>query len=138
MADFIRESVDVKAKASEVYAFAEDPKLGQLMAPAREVSDVQSIGDGRVKLFKTKTGTVKYTLHQFPQRWEAVYQRPDMRVRVDARFEAHGEALTRLMVDINLQPQSFAGRLKAPMARRGFRQHLLQRLAAIQQQFNKK
>ena len=138
MADFIREYVDVNAKAADVYAFAEDPKLGQLLAPAREVSDVQQNGGGRVKSFKTKTGTVEYTLHMFPQRLEANYLRPDMRVRVNARFEVYGDALTRLMVDLNLQPQSFMGRVKAPMLRRGFRQQLLQRLAAIQQQFNKK
>jgi hypothetical protein len=138
MADLIREYVDVAAKPGEVYAFIEDPKVGQLFAPSREVFEVVANGHGRVQSVKTRQGTVDYTLHNFPQRWQAEYHRPDVRARFDARCEAYGDSWTRVTIEINLQPQSFRGRLTAPMTRRSFRGHLLQRLAAVQKQFNKK
>jgi len=137
MADFIRYSIDVAAEPAEVYAFAEDPKIGQLFAPAREVSGVEQNGGGRVKAFTTKQGRGQFTLHCFPQRFEAEYHWPGYRARYEARFEPFGEKATRLTIDVNLQPQSFLGRVRAGLTRFGVKNHVSGRLDAIRQQFNK-
>ena len=135
MADLIRYSIDVAAKPGEVYAFVEDPKIGQLFAPAREVVEVAQNGGGRVKSCKTKRGLVEFTVSNFPQRFEAEYYWPGFRARYALRFEPIGEAATRVSIDVNLQPQSFMGRVKASLTRLGLKSHINDRLAAIRKQF---
>lgn len=138
MADLIHQSIDVATKPQEVYAFAEDPKIGQLFARTREVIDVTQNGGGRVKSCKTKKGLVEFTLHSFPQRFEAEYHWPGYRAHYDVRFEALGDATTRMSIDVNLQPQSFMGRVKASMTRMSVKSHINDRVVAIGRQFNKK
>ncbi len=138
MADLIRQQIDVAAKPNEVYAFVEDPKIGQLFERAREVSDVQQNGGGRVKSFKTKRGQGEFTVHDFPQRFEAEYYWPGYRARYVARFESFGASTTRVLLEVNLQPQSFMGRVKASITRMSLKGHLNDRMAAIRNQFNKK
>lgn len=135
MADHIRYSIDVAAKPAEVYAFIEDPKIGQLFAPTRDVIDVAQNGGGRVKACQTKRGKVEFTLHSFPQRFEAEYYWPGYRARYALRFEPIGEAVTRVSIDINLQPQSFMGRVKASLTRLGVKSHINDRVTAIRRQF---
>ena len=138
MADLIHQSIDVAAKPPAVYAFAEDPKIGQLFARAREIIDVAQNGGGRVKSCKTKNGTVEYLVHDFPQRFEAEYHWPGYRAHYNVRFEAMGDTTTRVSIDVNLQPQSFMGRVKASMTRMSVKGHINDRVAAIDKQFNKK
>ena len=135
MADLIRYSIDVVAKPSEVYAFVEDPKIGQLFAPAREVLEVTQNGDGRIRSCKTKRGLVEFTVSNFPQRFEAEYYWPGFRARYALRFEPIGEAATRVSIDVNLQPQSFMGRVKASMTRLSVKGHINDRVMAIRKQF---
>lgn len=138
MADLIHQSIDVAAKPQDVYAFAEDPKIGQLFARAREVIDVTQNGGGRVKTCKTKNGMVEFMLHSFPQRFEADYHWPGYRAHYDVRFEALGGTTTRVSIDVNLQPQSFMGRVKASMTRASVKGHINDRVMAIDKQFNHK
>ena len=135
MADMIRYSIDVAAKPADVYALAEDPKLGQLFAPAREVVDVQQNGGGRVKSFTTKTGKGEFTTQDFPKRWEAEYAWKGYRARYEFRLEPYGDKATRLTLDVALQPQSFMGRVFASKTRYELKGRVSGRLAAIQKQF---
>lgn len=137
MADLIRYSIDVAAKPGDVYAYAEDPKIGQLFAPAREVSGVEQNGGGRVKAFTTRQGRGQFTLHCFPQRFEAEYHWPGYRARYDVRCEPFGDKATRLTIEVNLQPQSFLGRVRASLTRLGVKNQVSGRLAALRQQFNR-
>jgi hypothetical protein len=136
MADMIRYSLDVAAQPAEVYAFAEDPKIGQLFVPARDVAEVHQNGGGRVKSFTTKTGKGEFTTHDFPKRWEAEYFWKGYRARYEFRLEPFGEKATRLTLDVALQPQSFMGRVFASKARFDLKGRVAERLAAIQKQFS--
>jgi hypothetical protein len=137
MADMIRYSIDVAAKPADVYALAEDPRLGQLFVPAREVAEVAQNGGGRVKSFTTRTGKGEFTTHDFPKRWEAEYFWKGYRARYEFRLEPYGEKVTRLMLDVALQPQSFMGRVFASKTRFDMKGRVSERLAAIQKQFGK-
>ena len=136
MADMIRYSIDVTASPADVYALAEDPKLGQLFVPAREVAEVVQNG-GRVKSFTTKNGKGEFTTQDFPKRWEAEYFWKGYRARYEFRLEPYGEKVTRLMLDVALQPQSFMGRVFASKTRFDLKGRVSERLAAIQKQFGK-
>ncbi|MBI5565277.1 MAG: SRPBCC family protein [Chloroflexi bacterium] len=136
MADMIRYAIDVAARPADVYALAEDPKLGQLFVPAREVAEVIQTG-GRVKSFTTKNGKGEFTTQDFPKRWEAEYFWKGYRARYEFRLEPHSDKVTRLMLDVALQPQSFMGRVFASKARFELKGRVAERLAAIQKQFSK-
>ncbi len=135
MADMIRYSLDVAAQPAEVYAFAEDPKIGQLFAPARDVTEVHQNGGGRVKSFTTKAGKGEFTAQDFPKRWEAEYFWKGYRARYEFRLEPFGDKATRLTLDVALQPQSFMGRVFASKTRFDLKGRVAQRLAALQKQF---
>jgi hypothetical protein len=136
MADIIRYSIDVAAKPADVYAFAEDPKIGQLFAPAREVAEVNQNGGGRVKSFTTKAGKGEFTTQDFPKRWEAEYFWKGYRARYEFRLEPFGEKATRLTLDVAVQPRSFMGRVLASKTRFDLKGYVSNRLAAIQKQFS--
>ena len=136
MADMIRYSIDVAAKPAELYALAEDPKLGQLFAPARDVAEVVQSG-GRVKSFTTKNGKGEFTTQDFSKRWEADYVWKGYRARYELRLEPYSDKVTRLMLDVALQPQSFMGRVFASKTRFELKGRVAERLAAIQKQFGK-
>ncbi len=135
MADMIRYSLDVAAQPAEVYAFAEDPKIGQLFAPARDVAEVHQNGGGRVKSFTTKAGKGEFTTQDFPKRWEAEYFWKGYRARYEFRLEPFGEKATRLTLDVALQPQSFMGRVFASKTRFDLKGRVAERLAALQKLF---
>jgi|WetSurMetagenome_2_1015567.scaffolds.fasta_scaffold1241167_1 hypothetical protein len=137
MADMIRSVIDVAAKPAEVYAFVEDPQSGQLFAPAHEVLEVQHNGDGRVKSFATKAGTGRFTVQDFPRRYEVEYHWPGYRARYEVRLEPVSEVATRVTIDVALQPQSFRGRVLAAKMRFDLKGGVNRRLAALQQQFQK-
>jgi hypothetical protein len=137
MADMIRSSIDVTAKPAEVYAIVEDPRIGQLFAPAREVVEVQHNGGGRVKSFATKAGTGRFTVQEFPMRYEAEYHWRGYRARYEVRLDPFSAAATRITIDVALQPQSFRGRVLASKTRFDLKGNVHKRLAALQQQFKK-
>lgn len=138
MADVIRSSIDVAAKPAEVYAFVEDPRIGQLFAPAREVVEVQQHGGGRVKSFTTRVGAGRFTAQEFPKRHEVEYHWPGYRARYEVRLEPVSETATRVTIDVALQPQSFMGRLLASKTRFELKRYVHKRLAALHQQFKQK
>jgi hypothetical protein len=136
MADMIRYSIDVAARPADIYALAEDPKLGQLFAPARDVAEViQNVG--RVKSFTTKNGKGEFTTQDFPKRWEAQYAWKGYRARYEFRLEPHSDKVTRLTLDVALRPQSFMGRVFASKTRFELKGRVAERLTAIQKQFSK-
>lgn len=136
MADMIRYSLDVAAKPADIYALAEDPKLGQLFAPARDVAEVVQNG-GRVKSFTTKDGKGEFMTQDFPKRWEAEYLWKGYRARYEFRLDPFSDKVTRLTLDVALQPQSFMGRVFASKARFDLKGRVADRLAAIQKQLGK-
>ena len=138
MADIIRSSIDVAAKPAEVYAFVEDPKIGQLFAPARQVVEVQQNGGGRVQSVATKAGTGQFTAQEFPKRYEAEYHWKGYRARYEVRLDPFSETATRVTIDVALQPQSFMGRVLASKKRFELKGYVNERLAALQRQFKKK
>lgn len=138
MADIIRGSIDVAAQPAEVYALVEDPQIGQLFAPAREVVEVQHNGGGRVKSFTTQAGAGRFTAQEFPKRYEVEYHWPGYRARYEVRLAPVSEAATRVTIDVALQPQSFMGRVLASKTRFELKGYVHERLAALQQQFKKK
>jgi hypothetical protein len=137
MADMIRSSIDVAAKPAEVYTFVEDPRIGQLFAPAREVVEVQQNGGGRIKSFATKAGAGRFTVQEFPMRYEAEYHWPGYRARYEVRLDPFSAAATRVTIDVAVQPQSFRGRVLASKTRFELKGYVNERLVALQQQFRK-
>jgi hypothetical protein len=135
MADMIRSSIDVAAKPAEVYAVIENPKIGQLFAPARAVVDVQHNSGGRVKSFATTAGAGRFTVQEFPRRYEAEYHWQGYRARYEVRLDPFSETATRVTIDVAVQPQSFRGRVLASKTRFELKGYVHERLAALQQQF---
>ena len=138
MADTIRSSIEVAAKPAEVYAFVEDPQGGQLFTLAREVTEVQQYGGGRIKSFATRAGAGQFTVQEFPQRYEVEYHWPGYRARYEVRLDPVSETATRVTIDVALQPQSFRGRVLASKTRFELKGYVNNRLAALQQQFKQK
>jgi hypothetical protein len=116
MPDLTRTSVDLPAKLAEVFAYVEDPATGPIVSSAKEVLDTTR-DNGRVTSFKTKRGTVKYVTQAPPHYLEGEYQLKRLRARYDIRFEAIGEAKTRVSIDVNIQPQSLRAKLQGPLPR---------------------
>jgi uncharacterized protein YndB with AHSA1/START domain len=116
MPDLIRTSVDLPAKPAEVYAYVADPATGPMVSHARDVVDVTK-ENGRVAGFKTKRGRVKYVTQAPPHLLEGEYQQKRARTRYDIRFEAIGDARTRVSIDVNIQPQGLRTKLQGPIPR---------------------
>ena len=60
------------------------------------------------------------------------------RTRYDTRFEAIGDARTRVSIDINIQPQGLRAKLQGPIPRLRARGQLNDWLEQAQQHFNRK
>jgi hypothetical protein len=116
MPDLIRTSVDLPAKPAEVYAYVAEPATGPLVSHARDVVDVTQ-DNGRVAGFKTRHGAVKYVTQAPPHYLASEYQQKRARTRYDIRFEAIGDARTRLSIDVNIQPQGLRTKLQGPIPR---------------------
>ena len=116
MPDLIRTSVDLPAKPAEVYAYVAEPATGPMVSHARDVVDV-SKDNAHVSGFKTKRGAVKYVTQAPPHYLEGEYQFKRSRTRYDIRFEAIGEAKTRVSIDVNIQPQGLRAKLQGPIPR---------------------
>ena len=116
MPDLIRTYIDLPAKLTEVYAYVADPATGPMVSHAREVVDVTK-DNGSVVAFKTKHGVVKYVTVAPPHYLEGDYQQKRARTRYDIRFEALGEARTRVSIDVNIQPQSLRAKMQGPLPR---------------------
>ena len=116
MPDLIRTSVDLSAKPAEVYAYVAEPATGPLVSHARDVLDVMQ-DNGRVAGFKTRHGAVKYVTQAPPHYLESEYQQKRVRTRYDIRFEAIGDARTRVSIDVNIQPQGLRAKLQGPIPR---------------------
>jgi hypothetical protein len=67
--------------------------------------------------FKTKHGLVKYVTQAPPHLLEGEYQQKRARTRYDIRFEAIGDARTRVSIDVNIQPQGLRTKLQGPLPR---------------------
>ena len=116
MPDLIRTAVDLPAKPAEVYAYTANPATGPMVSHARDVVDVTQ-AQGGVAGFKTKRGVVKYVTQAPPHLLEGEYQQKRARTRYDIRFEAIGEATTRVSIDVNIQPQGLRSKLQGPIPR---------------------
>ena len=138
MPDFIHDQIDLKARPAEVYAYTEDPTTGQFIAPAKQVAEVVRGAGGRIESFRTKRGTLKYTLHAFPHFWQGEYHMKRYRTRYDVRFESIGEAATRVLIEINLQPQGLLAKLQGPIPRWRAKSQLNDWLEQAQKHFNGK
>jgi hypothetical protein len=137
MPDLIRTSVDLPAQPAEVYAYVADPATGPMVSRARDVVDVLQDG-GRVAGFKTKRGTVKYVTQAPPHYLEGEYQHKQARTRYDIRFEAIGDARTRVSIDVNIQPQGLRAKLQGPIPRLRTKGQLNDWIEQAQQHFSKK
>ncbi len=137
MPDLIRTFVDLPARPAEVYAYVADPATGPMVSHAREVVDVTQ-DNGRVAAFKTKRGTVKYVTQAPPHYLEGEYQHKRARVRYDIRFEAIGDARTRVSIDVNIQPQGLRAKLQGPIPRLRTKGQLNDWIEQAQQHFGKK
>ncbi len=116
MPDLIRTFVDLPAKPVEVYAYVAEPATGPMVSHARDVVDVMK-DNGRVAGFKTKHGLVKYVTQAPPHLLESEYQQKRARTRFDIRFEAIGDARTRVSIDVNIQPQGLRAKMQGPLPR---------------------
>ncbi len=116
MPDLVRTSIDLPAKPGEVYAYVADPATGPMVSHARDVVDVTK-DNGRVAGFKTKHGAVKYMTQAPPHFLESEYQQKRARTRYEIRFEAIGDAATRVSIDVNIQPQGLRTKLQGPLPR---------------------
>jgi hypothetical protein len=116
MPDLIRTSVDFPAKLADVFAYVEDPATGPMVSSAKEVLDATR-DNGHVTSFKTKRGSVKYVTQAPPHFLEGEYQFKRSRARYDIRFEAIGEARTRVSIDVNIQSQGLRTKLQGPLPR---------------------
>ena len=137
MPDLIRTSVDLTAKPAEVYAYVSDPATGPMVSHARDVVDVMQ-DNGRVAGFKTKRGAVKYVTQAPPHFLEGEYQQKRTRTRYDIRFEAIGDARTRVSIDVNIQPQGLRSKLQGPIPRLRAKMQLNDWLEQVQKHFSAK
>jgi hypothetical protein len=137
MPDLIRASVDLPAKPTEVYAYVAEPATGPMISHARDVVAV-SKDNAHVSGFKTKRGAVKYVTQAPPHYLEGEYQQKRTRTRYDIRFEAIGEAKTRVSIDVNIQPQGLRTKLQGPLPRLRAKGQLNDWLEQVQQHFNQK
>ena len=135
MPDLIRTSVDLSAKPAEVYAYVAEPATGPMVSHARDVVDVTK-DDERVAGFKTKHGAVKYVMQAPPHYLESEYQQKRARTRYDIRFEAIGDARTRVSIDVNIQPQGLRTKLQGPLPRLRAKVQLNDWLEQAQKHFN--
>jgi uncharacterized protein YndB with AHSA1/START domain len=134
MPDLIRTYIDLPAKPTEVYAYVADPATGPMVSHAREVVDVTK-DDGSVVAFKTKQGAVKYVTVAPPHYLEGEYQQKQARTRYEIRFEALGEARTRVSIDVNIQPQSLRAKMQGPLPRLRAKSQINDWLAQARQYF---
>ncbi len=116
MPDLIRTIVDLPAKPAEVYTYTANPATGPMVSHARDVVDVTQDHE-TIAGFKTKRGVVKYVTQAPPHLLESEYQQKRARTRYDIRFEAIGEATTRVSIDVNIQPQGLRAKLQGPIPR---------------------
>jgi len=137
MPDLIRTSVDLPARQTEVYAYVADPATGPMVSRARDVMDVTQ-DNGHVAAFKTKHGTVKYVTQAPPHYLEGEYQQKRARTRYDIRFEAIGDARTRVSIDVNIQPQGLRSKLQGPLPRLRAKGQLNDWLEQAQKHFSAK
>ena len=137
MPDLIRTFVDLPAQPAEVYAYVADPTTGPMVSHAREVVEVTQ-DNGSVAGFKTKRGTVKYVTQAPPHYLEGEYQHKRARARYDIRFEAIGDARTRVSIDVNIQPQGLRAKLQGPLPRLRTKGQLNDWIEQAQQHFSKK
>jgi hypothetical protein len=137
MPDLIRTYIDLPAKPVEVYAYVSEPATGPMVSHAREVVDVTH-DNGRVAGFKTKHGAVKYVTQAPPHYLEGEYQQKRARTRYDIRFEAIGEARTRVSIDVNIQPQGLRAKLQGPLPRLRAKGQLNDWIEQAQQHFSRK
>ena len=136
MPDLIHHMLELPVPMKDLYEWLEDPAVGAIMAPAKEVVEVNRNKNGRVESFKTNRGTVQYVLHDYPQRWVAEYHWRGYRADYDVRLQSFGDPWTRLIVDCNIQPQSFMGRLFGTRTWERVKGYLNRRLEALQKHFN--
>jgi hypothetical protein len=137
MPDLIRTSIDLPAKIAEVFAYVEDPATGPLVSNATEVLDATR-DNGHVTSFKTKRGSVKYVTQAPPHFLESEFQQKRARTRYDIRFEALGEAKTRVSIDVNIQPQGLRTKLQGPLPRLRVKMQLNDWREQAQQHFSPK
>jgi uncharacterized protein YndB with AHSA1/START domain len=137
MPDLIRAFVDLPASPADVYAYVAEPATGPLISHARDVVDVMKDNE-RVSGFKTKRGTVKYVTQAPPHFLESEYQQKRARTRYDIRFEAIGDARTRVSIDVNIQPQGLRTKLQGPLPRLRTKMQLNDWLEQAQKHFNVK
>jgi hypothetical protein len=137
MPDLIRTSIDLPAKLAEVFAYVEEPATGPLVSNAKEVLDATR-DNGHVTSFKTKRGTVKYVTQAPPHFLEGEFQQKRARTRYDIRFEAIGEARTRVSIDVNIQSQGLRTKLQGPLPRLRMKMQLNDWREQAQQHFSPK
>ena len=137
MPDLIRTSVDLPAKPAEVYAYVAEPATGPMVSHARDVVDVLKNNE-QVAGFKTKHGAVKYVTQAPPHLLESEYQQKGARTRYDIRFEAIGDARTRVSIDVNIQPQGLRSKLQGPIPRLRAKVQLNDWLEQAQKHFSAK
>jgi len=137
MPDLIRMSIDLPAKSADVFAYVEDPATGPLVSNTNEVLDATR-DNGHVTSFKTKHGTVKYVTQAPPHFLEGEFQQKRTRTRYDIRFEAIGEAKTRVSIDVNIQSQGLRTKLLGPIPRLRVKMQLNDWREQAQQHFSPK
>jgi hypothetical protein len=137
MPDLIRTYVDLPAKLAEVYAYVADPATGPLVSHARDVVDVTR-DNNSVAGFKTRRGVVTYVTQAPPHYLEGEYQQKRARARYDIRFEAIGDATTRVSIDVNIQPQGLRAKLQGPIPRLRAKLQLNEWLEQARQHFSAK
>jgi hypothetical protein len=137
MPDLIRTSVDLSAKLADVYAYIAEPSTSPMIARAGDVVDVTKDNE-RVAGFKTKRGAVKYVTQAPPHYLEGEYQQKRARTRYDIRFEAIGDARTRVSIDVNIQPQGLRTKLQGPLPRLRVKGQLNDWLEQVQKHFSAK
>ena len=135
MTDLIRTFVDLPARPAEVYAYVADPATGPMVSRARDVVDVMKDNE-HVAGFKTKRGAVKYVTQAPPHLLESEYQQKRARTRYNIRFEAIGDATTRVSIDVNIQPQGLRTKLQGPIPRLRTKMQLNDWLEQAQTHFN--
>jgi len=94
--------------------------------------------NGHVTSFKTKHGTVKYVTQAPPHFLEGEFQQKRTRTRYDIRFEAIGEAKTRVSIDVNIQSQGLRTKLLGPIPRLRVKMQLNDWREQAQQHFSPK
>ena len=137
MPDLIRTFVDLSARPAEVYAYVAEPATGPMVSRARD--DVEVLKDNeQVAGFKTKRGAVKYVTQAPPHYLESEYQQKRARTRYNIRFEAIGDARTRVSIDVNIQPQGLRTKLQGPIPRLRAKMQLNDWLEQAQKHFSAK